>query len=168
MSNRFRHLRLVRPWLSVVRQYLGQPESLQLRQGSDRPSQLLGFNACPTAQEALKPLSFISAAVRDSRFDRVLLYEESISQLPTDVQGSRLYSTGRQTSSQRGAAPSTLLPKQLTTIIKQYQAEAVTGLKEGSQGRSWPCSISATKCSSCAASTGCKWTSSISARYSQL
>ncbi len=45
-------------------------------------------------------------------------------------QASPLLSVGCFMHLQMGAAPNTLLPKQLTTINKHYQAEAVIGLKE--------------------------------------
>ena len=68
VSTRFRHLRLVRPWSFVVRQYLGQSEILQLRWGLDQVSQLLGCSgdclglatwACPAAKETLKPYTVV-------------------------------------------------------------------------------------------------------------
>ncbi len=135
MSTRFRHLRLVRPWLSVVRQYCGQPESPQLRWGSDRVSKLLGCEAdclglatwaCPAAQQTLKPYIGITAAVRylvlldaelaglhmsnfksrrDSRFDQSALWEEGVAKLPTNTQGSRLYFSGRQETSRQVISP---------------------------------------------------------------
>ena len=134
-SNRFRHPRLVRPWLSVVRQYFGQSESLQLRWGSDRVSLLLGCRgdclglatwACPAVKETTKPFTDAGAAIRypvlldaelawmhtsdlktcrDSRFDRTSVCEERVPQLPTQTQGRRPYFTGRQETSRQVICP---------------------------------------------------------------
>ncbi|KAL0053449.1 hypothetical protein WJX82_005866 [Trebouxia sp. C0006] len=60
------------------------------------------------------PYTDVGATVRDSRCVQSSLSEESISQLPTRTQGSRLYFTCRQeTSRQRGAASDTLLPRRV-------------------------------------------------------
>ncbi len=93
MSTRFRHLRLVRPWSSVIHQYFDQPESLQLRWGSYRPSKLLACKGeclglatwvCPAAKEISKPCTEVGATVRYP----VLLYAELAGMRASDHAGT--------------------------------------------------------------------------------